>query len=426
MSSLPRYAIVTPYYKESRELLERCIRSVQQQTVRADHFMVADGHAQDWIDHIPGIRHIRLERSHADYGNTPRCIGAVRAAQEGYEAIGLLDADNWLDPDHVATCLQAAASTNGPCDFVIARRRFCRLDGSDMHIQEEEGHIDTNVFFFLKGSYSLLPLWGSMPRELSCICDRVFAQAILSRKMLHAVTDKITVNYHCLWPNLYRDIGEEPPEQANHQVDWTPVRRWLRALSREELQKAEILCGCKLDPCTVFPDPDREGLDDFEMGKQLFLDGIEQLDSGDCEEAAYRFRESLRLVPNRASTLMNLSAALLKLQQHTQAAQTIQAALALEPDSPEAWLNQAILSMETDQLNEAHAALAKVFQLDPYYPEAHLNQGLMHMKQGKFSKAMASFDQALQLAPNMEQATKEKTRALAMLESMLPGSSTLQ
>src|SRR5262249_9716374 len=35
-----RYAIITPYYKEPRDVLERCIKSVRDQTVATDHFLV--------------------------------------------------------------------------------------------------------------------------------------------------------------------------------------------------------------------------------------------------------------------------------------------------------------------------------------------------------------------------------------------------
>jgi cellulose synthase/poly-beta-1,6-N-acetylglucosamine synthase-like glycosyltransferase len=45
-----RYAIITPYYKEERRLIERCMASVRKQTVPTDHFLIADGHPQDWID----------------------------------------------------------------------------------------------------------------------------------------------------------------------------------------------------------------------------------------------------------------------------------------------------------------------------------------------------------------------------------------
>jgi cellulose synthase/poly-beta-1,6-N-acetylglucosamine synthase-like glycosyltransferase len=61
MSQRHRYAIVTPYYGEERKLLQRCISSVKSQTVKADHFLVADGRPQSWIED-EDVRHIELDR----------------------------------------------------------------------------------------------------------------------------------------------------------------------------------------------------------------------------------------------------------------------------------------------------------------------------------------------------------------------------
>ncbi|MCU0940002.1 MAG: tetratricopeptide repeat protein, partial [Burkholderiaceae bacterium] len=102
----PRVAVVTPYYKERRAWLERCIASVKAQDYPVTHYMVADGFAQDWIDHS-GVRHLKLDQGHADFGNTPRAIGAQLAVSEGFDAVCFLDADNWFAPDHVSRCLAA-------------------------------------------------------------------------------------------------------------------------------------------------------------------------------------------------------------------------------------------------------------------------------------------------------------------------------
>src|SRR5689334_20420519 len=102
-----RYAFVTPYYKETRDCLERCIASVKQQTIPADHILVSDGFPQDWLDQAD-VRHVHLDRAHGDYGNTPRGIGSLMAVAEGYDGIGLLDADCWLEPDHLEHCLKQA------------------------------------------------------------------------------------------------------------------------------------------------------------------------------------------------------------------------------------------------------------------------------------------------------------------------------
>src|SRR4029453_5901166 len=55
----PRIAVLTPYFQESLSLLERCHRSVRQQTVSCEHIMVADGFPRPELDSWP-VRHIKL------------------------------------------------------------------------------------------------------------------------------------------------------------------------------------------------------------------------------------------------------------------------------------------------------------------------------------------------------------------------------
>jgi hypothetical protein len=164
-AKLAQVVVVTLYYREDRSLPERCIDSVQRQTVPTDHLLVADGHPQDWIDRA-GMRRLRLDREHRDFGNTPRGVGAVLAAAEGYSGISLLDADNRLEPDHVEACLAAAARVQGaPCDFVVTRRNFAGPDGARIDAADEppDAHVDTNCFFFLDGAFHTLPAWVLMP-----------------------------------------------------------------------------------------------------------------------------------------------------------------------------------------------------------------------------------------------------------------------
>jgi glycosyltransferase involved in cell wall biosynthesis len=229
--NMPRPIVITPYFKEDPALLKRCIASVRNQTTPTEHLLVADGYPQEWID-AESVRHLRLDRSHGDYGNTPRGIGALLATSESYPAIVFLDADNWLEPEHIQLCLHVAASSPGT-DFVITRRNFRRPDGSIMPIQEEPSarFVDTNCYAFFPGSYHVLPVWAMMPQKLSPVGDRVFWVSLNGRGLSGvAITDRATVNYQCLWETFYRALGEQPPAGGVPVIDATSIFQWWSGL----------------------------------------------------------------------------------------------------------------------------------------------------------------------------------------------------
>ena len=244
----PRPIVITPYYKEDPALLRRCMDSVRAQTVPTEHFLVADGYPQDWIDAEP-VRHLKLDRSHRDYGNTPRGVAALLATSEGYPAIMMLDADNWLEPEHVQLCLYVAASSP-ETDFVVVKRHFRRPDGSIMPIEEEPTarFVDTNCYAFFPGSYQVLPLWALMPQQLSGVGDRVFSIALHGRGLKGvAITDRATVNYQCMWESFYRAIGETPPPGAVPNINSARMFDWYRALSSREREIVWRLTGVSME-----------------------------------------------------------------------------------------------------------------------------------------------------------------------------------
>jgi len=247
-----KVAIVTPYYKEPRAMIERCLRSVMAQNLPVTHLVVADGHPQDWIDAFP-VRHLRLDCAHGDYGNTPRSVGGILAASEGFDAIGFIDADNWLQPDHVATCLataaQAALTAEEP-DYVIATRRLMRDDGSVLPIltsDDQNGtHVDTNCFFMLPGSFHTLGQWGVMPKPLSVIGDRIFVGSLRAQGLRAARNPQVTVNYLCTWAFLFDAVGEVPPPYAKSTIDLQPTVRWWQALDARDRQIVDRLAAGKV------------------------------------------------------------------------------------------------------------------------------------------------------------------------------------
>jgi hypothetical protein len=236
-----KIAVISPYYNESDEMLLRCINSVRSQSVDCDHFLISDGLPKQWIDD-EHVRHIRLGKSHSDYGNTPRGLGAQLAISEDYDAICFLDADNWFDSDHIETCINSMMSKYYDwidCDFVVAKRRFCRIDLSVMNIKEEINHIDTNCYFFLRGSHFLLSTWNLIAKDLSSVGDRIFYRKIIAEKLNFVENSKETVNYLDLWASHYALIGESPPIGAKKNVSTS------KSLSNFEMKSEKLKLSLK-------------------------------------------------------------------------------------------------------------------------------------------------------------------------------------
>lgn len=247
-----KVAIVTPYFKEPAATLARCIDSVRNQRPSNEvgeiaHIVVADGHPQHWLDDL-NVRHLKLDRSHGDYGNTPRSIGAQLAASEGYDAVAFLDADNWFDPDHVASCAAVLLGTSEPIDYVVARRRLVRDDGSQLPVVAADNatfaHVDTSCYFLSWSAFHTLAHWSVMPKPLSLVGDRMYRRALQAAGLQFAAVDHPTVNYLCTWSAFFEAIGETPPPYAKPNIDLAPVQRWWHRLDPRSQQVVERLAGC--------------------------------------------------------------------------------------------------------------------------------------------------------------------------------------
>jgi hypothetical protein len=242
-----RVAVVTPYYREPRAWLQRCLDSVRAQTHACDQLLVADGHPQDWLDGA-GVRHLRLDRAHADYGNTPRSIGALLAVSEGFDAVAFLDADNWYEPGHVAACVDLATRTGA--DVVTTGRRLVREDGSVIPFELAEdlsgAHVDTSCLFLLFGAFHALPRWALMPKPMAMLGDRYFVQSLRAEALKEARVHAQTVNYQCGFADVYHAVGEPPPPFAKDGLPMERLSRWRQTLQADDLRHVERLTGCSL------------------------------------------------------------------------------------------------------------------------------------------------------------------------------------
>jgi hypothetical protein len=84
-----------------------------------------------------------------------------------------------------------------------------------------------------------------MPKELAIVGDKVFYLAMKGAGMVPAKLDHQTVNYHCLWPAMYRMAGEAPPAEAKADIDASFIDPWLRQQTPRALEIISRRCGVR-------------------------------------------------------------------------------------------------------------------------------------------------------------------------------------
>ena len=217
-------AVITPYHNESLEILKRCHRSVCAQTREATHFLVADGSGRAVIDQW-NCQHLVLPQGHSNCGNTPRAVGALLAASQGYEPIFFLDADNWFKPNHVELAVEL--KKNDPSiDVVISGRTIVLDDGSQFDGAEEDvdqHFADTSTLSIFKRAFRSLPLWALMPNGLSPICDRIFYECLKTLPLKMHWHKECTLMFESHYANHYLQANKKPKTPL-HDPNWEQLR----------------------------------------------------------------------------------------------------------------------------------------------------------------------------------------------------------
>lgn len=157
-------------------------------------------------------------------------------------------------------------------------------------------------------------------------------------------------------------------------------------------------------------------MNNFELAKEYFLDGCSFLEAEDFSRAEHNFRKSLELLPDRASTLTNLSAAQLKLRKYSEARATAQKAISVESNNSEAYLNLGLIEIELKNFDTAIKFLDKVLSLKPDHPQGWYNKGNMLHELKRYDEAIANYDKALALKPDFLEAWSNKGLSLSELK----------
>ena len=157
-------------------------------------------------------------------------------------------------------------------------------------------------------------------------------------------------------------------------------------------------------------------MNDFELGKKYFLEGLEYLQSLNFEAAVVQFKKSLAEVPDRVSTLVNLSSALIQMYKYQEAEETLKKLASLDQNIADLWLNFGLISRGQGNLERAIEHFDAALQIDPSMADAFLNKAFALLELNKYELAFTAINQSIKLNKNSAAALNCKGQILASLK----------
>jgi predicted TPR repeat methyltransferase len=133
----------------------------------------------------------------------------------------------------------------------------------------------------------------------------------------------------------------------------------------------------------------------FDQAKAFFLKGLQHYEAGRYAQAEQQYAASLALLPGRASTLINLGAARLKLGRAEEALAVLEEALVQEPDSWEALAHQGTAQAELGRHEAALRSFDRSLALQPGQGLVWGMRGNVLREMGRLQDAAASFEKAI-------------------------------
>ena len=157
-------------------------------------------------------------------------------------------------------------------------------------------------------------------------------------------------------------------------------------------------------------------MNNFELAKQYFLEGLLFLEEEKFSQAEFKLKQSLEFIPDRASTLTNLSAVQVNQKKYLDAKINAEKAIFLEAGNSQAYLNLGLIEAELKNLVSALHYFERALSLKPDYHEAWSNKGSTLHELKRYEEAIAHYDQALSLKPDYHDAWSNKGSTLHELK----------
>ncbi|HZL13849.1 MAG TPA: tetratricopeptide repeat protein, partial [Verrucomicrobiae bacterium] len=136
-------------------------------------------------------------------------------------------------------------------------------------------------------------------------------------------------------------------------------------------------------------------MDNFETAREFFFEGLRLLEANDFQAAERQFEQSLKLIPDRVSTLNNLSAIKIKLKKFVEAEEFARKAITLEDKSPEAWSNLGLALTGMGRQEEALQACDEAIHHSSAYAKGWLVKAMALLELKRYDEALLACDEAL-------------------------------
>ena len=133
----------------------------------------------------------------------------------------------------------------------------------------------------------------------------------------------------------------------------------------------------------------------FERAKALFIEGVTHVEGGDALAAERCFEASLTLLPERASTLVNLGIVRLQLRKPEQALRALDQSIALDAGQPDAWCQRGLALGTLGRVAESVASFERALALDDGCQPARFHLGCMLNESRQHTRALAVFERLL-------------------------------
>ncbi len=151
---------------------------------------------------------------------------------------------------------------------------------------------------------------------------------------------------------------------------------------------------------------------DFEKAKETFILGLSFLEKKDFQNAENYFRESLTYLPDRVSTLTNLSSALRHQNKLTEAQQSALQSVQLDPQNLEGWINLGMIYHQMLEYDKSLVAYETAFKLAPTNYEVCTQLAHTLMALNRFEDALIFYKRATEISPDNQDGLYHQANAL--------------